>query len=163
MSRLSLIVAMDLDRVIGRDNALPWRLPADLAYFKRMTLGKPVVMGRKTFESIGKPLPGRRNIVITTREDYDAPGCELAASIDAALDACADADEIMLIGGASLYRQTLSRADRLYITLIHHRFTGDTRFPEFDSKAWRVESREDFEGDHSNPYPFSFINFVREF
>ena len=163
MSLLSLIVAMDQDRVIGRDNALPWRLPADLAHFKRTTMGKPVVMGRKTHASIGRPLPGRRNLVVTSNMDYRAPGCEVVAGIDAALGACGDADEIMLIGGASLYAQTLPRADRLYVTLIHHRFDGDTWFPEFDTEAWRVENRQDFEPDHSNSYPYSFIKFTREF
>ncbi len=163
MSLLSLIVAMDQDRVIGRDNALPWHLPADLAHFKRATLGKPVVMGRKTHASIGRPLPGRRNLVVTSNPDYDAPGCEIVAGIDAALAACDDTEEIMLIGGATLYAQTLARADCLYVTLIHHRFDGDTRFPEFDAGAWRVENRQDFAPDHNNPYPFSFIKFTREF
>ncbi len=163
MSLLSLIVAMDERRVIGQDNALPWHLPADLAHFRRTTMGKPIVMGRKTHTSIGRPLPGRRNLVVTTNPHYDAPGCEIVAGIDAALVACAEADEVMLIGGATLYAQTLARADRLYVTLIHHRFDGDTWFPEFDSAAWRVENRQDFAPDHSNPYPFSFIKFTREF
>lgn len=163
MSLLSLIVAMDENRVIGHDNALPWCLPADLAHFKRMTMGKPVVMGRKTHESIGRPLPGRRNLVVTSNPDYDAPGCEVVAGIDAALTACEDAKEVMLIGGATLYAQTLARADRLYVTLIHHEFDGDTWFPEFDSAAWRVENRQDFAPDQSNPHPFSFIKFIREF
>ncbi len=163
MSLLSLIVAMDENRLIGRDNGLPWQLPADLAHFKRVTMGKPVVMGRKTHASIGRPLPGRRNLVVTSNPDYDAPGCEIAADIDAALEACGDADEVMLIGGATLYAQTLPRADRLYVTLIHHRFSGDTWFPEFDTAAWRVESRQDFAADHGNPYPYSFIIFIREF
>lgn len=163
MSLLSLIVAMDENRLIGRDNALPWRLPADLAYFKRTTMGKPVVMGRKTHASIGRPLPGRRNLVVTSNPHYPATGCEIVAGIDAALAACDDADEIMLIGGASLYAQTLARADRLYVTLIHHRFEGDSWFPEFDRDAWQVDFRQDFEPDHSNSYPYSFIRFTREF
>ncbi len=163
MSLLSLIVAMDENRVIGRDNALPWHLPADLAHFKRTTMGKPIVMGRKTHASIGRPLPGRRNLVVTSNPHYDAPGCEIVPGIDAALAACADAEEVMLIGGATLYAQTLARADRLYVTLIHYRFEGDTWFPEFDSAAWRVENREDFSADQDNPHSFSFIKFIREF
>lgn len=163
MTKLSLIVAMDEDRLIGTNNGLPWNLPADLAFFKRTTMGKPIVMGRKTFESIGRPLPGRRNIVVTRDPDFSAEGCDIANSIDAALDLCADDDEIMLIGGASLYQQSLSRATQLYITQIHHRFAGDTWFPDFDESEWRVESREDFDADANNAYACSFIKFVREF
>ena len=161
MTCLSLIVAMDENRLIGRNNELPWHMPADLAYFRRTTLGKPVIMGRKTFDSIGKPLPGRRNIVITRNPGFAAAGCETVDGIDAALALCAEDEEVMLIGGASLYAQALDRADRLYVTLIHHDFEGDTWFPEYDSTEWRVENREDFDPDHSNPYPYSFIKSVR--
>ena len=163
MTKLSLIVAMDKNRLIGSNNGLPWHLPADLAFFKRTTMGKPIVMGRKTFESIGRPLPGRRNIVVTRDPDFSAEGCDIANSIDAALALCADDDEVMLIGGASLYQQSLSRATQLYVTQIHHRFGGDTWFPDFDESEWRVESREDCDADPSNAYAYSFIKFVREF
>ena len=163
MTELSLIVAMDQNRLIGSDNQLPWHLPADLKFFKQTTLGKPIVMGRKTFESIGKALPGRRNIVVTRNAEYRAEGCEIAADIDSALALCDDADEIMLIGGASLYEQSMERATNLYITEIHHVFSGDTWFPEIDKSIWREEIREDHDADHSNPYAFSFIKFVREF
>ncbi len=163
MTELSIIVAMDENRLIGSDNRLPWHLPADLAFFKRTTMGKPIVMGRKTFESIGKALPGRRNIVITRNPEYSADGVEIVHDIDAAMALCAASEEIMLIGGANLYAQTLPRATRLYITRIHHAFDGDTWFPELDENAWRVEKREDFDPDHGNPYPYSFIKFVREF
>ncbi|MDH3859059.1 MAG: type 3 dihydrofolate reductase [Gammaproteobacteria bacterium] len=162
MKILSLIVAMDENHLIGRNNSLPWHLPADLAYFKRTTMGKPVVMGRKTFESIGKPLPGRRNIVITRNADFNAPGCEIADSIEAAMSLAHDDDEVMLIGGASLYQQTIERATKLYITRIHQSFNGDTWFPEFDLSDWKEEHREDFEADHSNRYAYSFIKYVRE-
>jgi len=162
MKSLSLIVAMDENRLIGRNNSLPWHLPADLAYFKRTTMGKPVVMGRKTFESIGKPLAGRRNIVITGNADYYAPGCEIADSIEAAISLVDEHHEIMLIGGASLYQQTIERATKLYITRIHHSFEGDTWFPEFDLSEWKQEYREDFEADNSNRYAYSFIKYVRE-
>lgn len=163
MTKFSLIVAMDENRLIGSNNGLPWHLPADLAFFKRTTMGKPIVMGRKTFESIGRPLPGRRNIVVTRDPDFSAAGCDIANSIDAALDLCADDEEVMLIGGASLYHQSLSRATQLYITQIHHRFDGDTWFPDFDESEWRVESREDCDADPGNAYAYSFIKFVREF
>ena len=163
MTKLSLIVAMDENRLIGSNNGLPWNLPADLAFFKRTTLGKPIVMGRKTFESIGRPLPGRRNIVVTRDPGFSAEGCDIANSIDAALDLCTDDEEVMLIGGASLYQQSLARATQLYITRIHHRFTGDTWFPDFDESEWRVEIQEDCEADPNNAHAYSFIKFVREF
>lgn len=162
MTMLSLIVAMDNNQLIGKDNALPWRLPADLAYFKRTTMGKPILMGRKTYESIGRPLPGRQNIVITRNREFSAHGCDLASSLDEALGLCANSDEAMLIGGASLYQQALERISKMYVTRIHHSFDGNTWFPEVDFSAWEVENREDFDADHSNPYPYSFINFVRE-
>jgi len=162
MTRLSLIVAMDDNRLIGSNNGLPWHLPADLAFFKRTTMGKPIIMGRKTFESIGKPLPGRRNIVVTRDPNFTAEGCEIANSIDAAIGLCHHDEEIMLIGGASLYQQSFARATDLYITRIHHCFDGDTWFPDFDESEWKIENREYFEADHSNPYACSFIKFVRE-
>ncbi|MGD2171697.1 MAG: dihydrofolate reductase [Gammaproteobacteria bacterium] len=162
MTQLSLIVAMDENRLIGSARGLPWRMPADLEYFKRTTMGKPVVMGRVTFESIGRALPGRRNIVITRDPQFSAADCEVAGGIDEALALCAEADEIMLIGGASLYRQTLQRASRLYLTRIHHSFEGDTWFPEFEESDWQLESEQRFEADSSNPYAFSVQKFVRE-
>lgn len=163
MTKISLIAAMDSNRLIGSHNALPWHLPADLAFFKRTTMGKPILMGRKTYESIGNPLPGRHNIVMTGNPDFTATGCDIVGSIDTALSLCDDSDEIMLIGGASLYQQAIKRATRMYITFIHHCFEGDTWFPEFDSDDWIEQNREDFDPDHSNPYAYSFINFVREF
>ena len=162
MTRLSLIVAMDENRLIGNDNQLPWHLPADLAFFKRTTMGKPILMGRKTFQSIGRPLPGRRNIVITRDRNFVAQGCELSNSIDAALALCGDAEEVMLIGGASLYEQTLERADTLYITRIQHAFNGDTWFPEFDESDWKTANLQDRAADDSNPYPVSFVKYVKE-
>jgi len=161
-TNLSLIVAMDENRLIGARNQLPWHLPADLALFKRTTMGKPIIMGRKTFESIGKPLPGRRNIVITRDSALQAPGCEICHGIDAALAICSADDEVMLIGGASLYQQTLALASCMYITRIHHRFSGDTWFPEFSARSWNIEEKQDFAANESNPYPFSFVKYVRE-
>ena len=162
MTCLSLIVAMDQNRLIGSNNALPWHLPADLAFFKRTTMGKPILMGRKTHESIGKPLPGRQNIVISRDPEFRAPGCDLACGLDAALELAGPADEVMLIGGASLYRLALPRVEKMYITEIHHVFQGDTWFPEIDEQLWKPKFREDFEPDHNNRYPYSFIKFVRE-
>jgi len=159
---LSLIVAMDRNRLIGSDNGLPWHLPADLAFFKRTTMGKPIVMGRRTFESIGKALPGRQNIVVTRKPGFEAPGCEVAGGIDQAIALCPPSSEVMLIGGASLYDQTLARAACLYLTRIHHEFEGDTWFPELDESQWRIETREDFTADERNPYAYSFIKYVRE-
>jgi dihydrofolate reductase len=163
MTDLSLIVAMDDNRLIGSNNNLPWQLPADLAFFKRTTMGKPIIMGRKTFISIGRPLPGRRNIVITRDTDFSVDGCEIANGIETALALCSDAEEVMFIGGASLYQQIIDQASQLYITHIHHSFEGDTWFPEIDLKLWKQASREDHEADHDNPFAYSFIKFVREF
>jgi len=163
MTELSLIVAMDDNRLIGSNNNLPWQMPADLAFFKRTTMGKPIIMGRKTFASIGRPLPGRRNIVITRDSGFSATGCEIASGIKAALSFCSDAEEVMLIGGASLYQQTIDQATRLYITRIHHSFEGDTWFPEIDLSLWKQETREEHGADHSNPYAYSFVKYVREY
>lgn len=163
MTVLSLIVAMDANRLIGADNGLPWHLPADLAFFKRVTLGKPVLMGRKTQQSIGRPLPGRRNIVISRDPAFRAEGCELAAGLDQALEMVAGVEEAMLIGGASLYQQALPRVEQMYITRIQHEFSGDTWFPEFDEAEWRIEFCENFEAGHKHEYNFSFIKYVREF
>ena len=159
---LSLVCAMDSNRLIGKDNALPWRLPADLAFFKRTTMGKPIIMGRKTFASIGKALPGRQNIVVTRDPEFDAPGCDIAPSLEQATTLAGNVDEVMLIGGASLYEQTINSADCIYITLIHHVFSGDTWFPEIKTDLWKLSSREDFDADETNPYRYSFIKFVRE-
>jgi len=153
---IALIVAMAENRVIGRDNQLPWRLSADLKHFKRVTLGKPVVMGRKTWESIGRPLPGRDNIVVTRAMDYTAAGAQVVHSIDAALRAAGDAPEIMVIGGARLYEQTLERAGRIYLTLVHAVVEGDALFPCIDPDAWRVIGSESFRADDRNEYDYSF-------
>ena len=162
MTHLSLIVAMDENRLIGSANQLPWHLPADLAFFKRTTMGKPIIMGRKTFESIGKPLPGRRNIIITRNSDFSADGCDVVSDIEAALARCAGADELMLIGGASLYGQLLEQASNMYITRIHHAFSGDTWFPEFDVRHWKISEQQDFDPDQSNSFAYSFVKYVRE-
>jgi dihydrofolate reductase len=142
MAEISLIVAAAENDVIGRDGGLPWHLPADLARFKSLTMGKPIVMGRRTFESIGKPLPGRRNIVVTRQADYEAPGCEVVGSVDAAIAAAGDVEEIMVIGGSRLYEAFLPLADRIYLTRVYADVGGDTCFPTLEAGAWRVVSRE---------------------
>jgi dihydrofolate reductase len=162
MTHLSLIVAMDENRLIGNDNQLPWRLPADLAFFKRTTMGKPIIMGRKTFDSIGRPLPGRRNIVITRDPEFSAEGCEVVHGIEAALAGCNEHDELMLIGGATLYEQILDQVSCMYVTRIHHSFSGDTWFPEFDDRHWRISEQQDFDPDQSNSFAYSFVKYVRE-
>ena len=129
--RLSICVAMAENRVIGKDNKMPWHLSADLRYFKKITMGKPILMGRKTYESIGRPLPGRQNIIISRNPDYQQLGCEVYHSIDSAIDACSGKEELMIIGGASFYQAMLPKASYLYLTRIHKTFDGDTFFPEF--------------------------------
>ena len=161
--KLSLIWAMDQNRLIGNNNSLPWYLPADLAFFKRTTMGKPMIMGRKTFDSIGRPLPGRQNIVITRDSTFSAQGCDIANSIEEAMSLVSEEkQEAMLIGGASLYLQMLEQADTLYITQIHHTFSGDTWFPEMDMSQWSEVYREDFEADEKNLHAYSFMQYERK-
>jgi dihydrofolate reductase len=161
--KLSLIWAMDQNRLIGNNNSLPWYLPADLAFFKRTTMGKPMIMGRKTFDSIGRPLPGRQNIVITRDSTFSAEGCDIANSIEEAMSLVSEEkQEAMLIGGASLYLQMLAQADTLYLTQIHHTFSGDTWFPEMDMSQWSEVYREDFEADEKNLHAYSFMQYQRK-
>ncbi|MDX2418241.1 MAG: type 3 dihydrofolate reductase [Xanthomonadales bacterium] len=159
--KISIIVAMAANGVIGRDNQLPWHLPADLKHFKQTTMGKPILMGRKTWESIGRPLPGRTNIVITRDSAYTAAGCEVVHSIDAAITAAGEQDEVMVIGGAELYRQVLPATDTIYLTRIHEAFEGDTRFPEMRDTEWHQVERVDFEADEKNSHGYSFIRLDR--
>ena len=158
---ITFVVAMSENRVIGRDNGLPWNLPADLRHFKRTTMGKPVLMGRKTFEAIGRALPGRRNIVVSTAPGFEAPGCETATSIDEALALVAGDAEIMVIGGASFYEQLLPKADRIHLTLVHATLEGDAWFPQLDPSQWREIRREDHPADERNDYPYSFLVYER--
>lgn len=160
-TRICLIAAMAANGIIGRNNALPWHLPADLKRFKALTTGHPVVMGRKTYESIGKPLPQRRNLVITRNRGYSAPGCEVVHSLDAALAACRDAPEIFVIGGAELYRESLPYAQCLEFTEIHAEFEGDASFPEFAMDQWRETAREVHEGEAGVPFRYDFVRYER--
>ena len=158
---ISLIWAVARNGVIGKGNTLPWRLPADLRYFRACTTGHPIIMGRKNYEDIGKPLPGRRNIVVTRQPAYTAPGCTVVHSVEQALAAAGAEEEVFVIGGADIYRQTLDAADRLYITEIDADIEGDTYFPEFDRRLWREVRREGHAADASNPYPYSFVLLER--
>ncbi len=135
---ISIIVAMGRNRVIGKDNDLIWHLPADLKHFKETTMGKPVIMGRKTFESIGKPLPGRTNIVVTRNSQYKAKECLVAHSLEKALEMVSDKAEVFIAGGGEIYREAIPLADRMHITIIDHSFEGDTYFPEFSKKEWEI-------------------------
>ncbi|MBL7004602.1 MAG: dihydrofolate reductase [Gammaproteobacteria bacterium] len=139
---LSIITAMDRNQLIGKNNELPWHLPEDLAFFKKCTMNKPIIMGRNTFESIGRPLPGRTNIIISRNKDYLQDGCVVLDSIQSVLNYCKDEEEIMLIGGESLYKQWLPFAHQMYITEIDDTFEGDAWFPEYDKKQWIREWEE---------------------
>ncbi|HYE36701.1 dihydrofolate reductase [Methylocaldum sp.] len=159
--KISLIVAMGENRVIGVDNRMPWHLSADLKRFKQITMGKPLIMGRKTHESIGRPLPGRKNIVLTSERQYAAPGCVVVHSLEDALNE-ADADEAMVIGGATLYEELLPKADRLYLTLVYGEFAGDTFFPEIECKEWRELERVDVNEDPDSGLSYSFLLLERQ-
>lgn len=159
---VSIIAAMDRNRLIGNKNQLPWHLPADLAHFKRVTMGKPVIMGRKTYESIGRPLPGRTNIVLTRSADFHAEGVLTATTLEQALEIAAGEAEVMVIGGSSIYELVLPKADRLYLTYIEHAYQGDAWFPEFDQQQWRVSASEQHTADEKNPCNYSFITYERK-
>lgn len=160
--QISIIAAITDDRLIGVGNQLIWHLPADLKHFKTVTMGKPIIMGRKTHEAIGKPLPGRRNIVISRQKDFNSEGCEVFASLEAALIALQDYSEVMIIGGSEIYAAALPKADTMLLTLVHHAFTGDTYFPKWNARNWQEIEREDFEPDENNKYPYSFIVLKRK-
>ncbi len=159
---ITLIVAKDENGVIGHQGRLPWRLPADMKYFKTVTMGKPLIMGRHTYESIGKPLPGRTNIVVTKDAGYQAPGCLVVHSVEEALTVVVDHPEVMVMGGATLYEQLLPRAGKLYVTEVHAQVAGETYFPAFNIDEWRELSRSDHAADHNNPYAYSFVVLERK-
>lgn len=163
MTTLSMIVAHADNRIIGKDNDMPWHLPADLAYFKKTTLGKPVIMGRKTYESIGRPLPGRKNIVISRDENYQANGTETVTSVEQALKLVADVEEIMVIGGGAIYQHCLPFADKLYITHIDAQIDGDTQFPAYDiDNDWQKIASEHCSADEKNRYNLEFCVYQRK-
>jgi len=160
---LALIVAASENNVIGKNNQLPWYLPGDLKYFKAITMAKPVIMGRKTFESIGKPLPGRDNIVITRNADYQADGIKVVTSLEEAIELAESitlinsGEEIMIIGGAQIYKQALAMADRVYLTRVHRHVEGDAFFPELETDQWQEVAREDIAAEEPNPFDFSYL------
>lgn len=159
---VSFVVAAAENGVIGRDNQLIWHLPADLKHFKQLTQGHPVVMGRRTYESIGRPLPNRTNLIVTRQQDWQAANCEVLYSLPAALERASQLDEeVFVIGGAEIYRQALPAADVIYLTEVHHDFEGDVTFPELDHAIWREESRQRHEVDEKHAYPFSFVTLRR--
>lgn len=153
---ITLIVAVADSGVIGRDNSLPWHLPEDLKRFKRLTLGKPIVMGRKTFESIGKPLPGRQNIVVTRDTNYRREGVTVVHDADAALRAAGQVAEVMVIGGAELFRALLPRAGRIHLTRVHGNIPGDVMWPALDEREWKVVERESHAADDRHAWPMTF-------
>ena len=156
----SIVVAIAKNNAIGKNNQLLWHLPKDLKHFKEITSGHTIIMGRKTYESVGKPLPNRRNIIIT-RQNITIDGCEVVNSIDEALKLCAGEDEVFIVGGAEIYKQAISLTDRIYLTIVHQEFEGDTYFPEIKGDAWKETEREDHETDEKNLFPYSFITLER--
>ena len=159
---VSIIAAMDRNRLIGNNNQLPWHLPADLAHFKRVTMGKPIIMGRKTYESIGRPLPGRTNIVLTRSPDFNAEGVLIANSLQQALDYVAVEEEVMVIGGSTIYELALPRADRLYLTYVEDSFEGDAWFPDFDLEQWSIVASEEHSADETNSSAYRFVAYARK-
>jgi len=160
--RRSLVVAMSRNRVIGRNNALPWRLPADLAFFKRTTLGHPVIMGRRTYESIGKPLPGRVNIVVTGRRGFAAPGCIVVHSMEEAYRAAGEVPEVAIIGGSAIFEEALPHADVIYLTEVDADVQGDVYFPPFDRSRFRETELERHAADERHAYPFRILKLERK-
>lgn len=163
MMTISLIWAMAQNRTIGVNNSLPWRLPEDLKNFKALTTGKPVIMGRKTWDSLGRPLPNRDNIVITRNPDLTLEGALVVASLEEGIELAKSKSpaEVMVIGGAEIYAQSLPMADRLYITLVHAEVDGDAHFPEFDLSVFKEIQRQDFRASEGNPYDYSFVTLEK--
>jgi len=159
--KISIVAAMTPERVMGHNNKMPWHLPADLKHFKEVTWGKPIVMGRKTFESIGRPLPGRENIVITRNRTLSIEGCTVVHSLEEAFEVLKDHSEIMVVGGADIYEQVLPLANTLYLTRIHQSFEGDTYFPAWDAKLWQEVQCEYHDSDADNPHPYTFFKYER--
>ncbi len=161
MKKISLVVAMSDNGMIGQNNQLLWHLPNDLKHFKALTLNKPIIMGRKTYESIGKPLPNRQNIILTKARYLQVPGCEIVHSVNDALDVTNDAPEIMVIGGGEIYRLFMPLVSTMHITYVHTTIEGDVSFPEFDLSQWKEVSRENFTKDEKHLYDYSFVTLTR--
>ena len=164
---LSIICAMDEDMVIGRNNSLPWHLPEDLKHFRRTTMGKSIIMGRKTFESIGKPLAGRTNIIVTRNRDYEADNARIVNSLTEAVELAENiafidgSEEAFIIGGAELYEGALPLVNRMHLTMVHAKVEGDTWFPDFDVSQWEEVSSISYDEDETNPYPYSICRYER--
>ena len=158
---ISIIVAIGENRVIGKDNQLIWHLPADLKRFKQLTMGHAMLMGRKTFESIGKALPGRTTVIITRDKNYFKVNCLVADSIEHAFELCKNDNEIFIIGGAQIFEEAILFADKIYLTQIHQSFDGDVFFPEFENDHWKITFREDHKADEKNKYDYSFIDYEK--
>lgn len=159
---ISLIVAIADNRVIGKDNQLIWHLPADLIRFKQLTMGHHMVMGRKTFDSIGKALPGRTSVVITRQQDWKKENVITADSLQSALSLCGNDSEVFIIGGAQIFASALPLADKIYLTHIHHTFDGDVFFPKLKEDKWEITFDELHKADEKNPYDYSFINYEKK-
>ncbi len=162
--KLSIIAAVSNNNVIGNDNRLIWHMPADLKRFKNITMGHTLIMGRKTFQSIGKPLPGRKTIVVTRQKDFDTQGCQKASSFKEAIKLVKDQSEVFIAGGAEIYQQALEShyTKKIYLTRIFADFEGDTYFPELDTQKWQVIDRADYEPDEKNIYPYAFLEYKRK-
>ncbi len=164
--RIALVAALARNGIIGKGNALPWHLPADLRHFRRLTLGKPVLMGRRTYESIGHPLPERINIVVSRTPNYRAPGSIVVSSLEDGIEAgiamAGDCEELMVIGGAALYRAALPLAERLYLTRIEAEVEGDVRFVDYEEAEWEEVAREEHPADARNPFPYRFVTLQRK-
>ncbi len=159
---LSIIVAVANNNVIGKDNRLIWHIPADLKYFKSLTMGAPIIMGRKTYQSIGKPLPGRKSIIITRDMNYSADGCVVVHSLESAIAAAKEYNEAFIIGGEQIYRQAIGYADKIYLTRVYESFEGDSFFPEIDSTIWQLTEQKDNEIDEKNKFKYSFLTYTRK-
>ena len=159
---LCLCVAMDRNKLIGHNNALPWHLPADLKHFRAITMGKPIIMGRKTYESIGRPLPGRKNIVLSRNPNLTIVGCQVLQRIEELLILEKQYRESVLIGGATLYKELLPKVQRMYVTWVHGTFVGDTYFPDYHPEKWQEVERFDYPADAQNRYPYSFAVLMQK-
>lgn len=159
--KVSFVVAVSENNCIGKDNQLLWHLPEDLKHFKNITTGGTIIMGRKTFESIGKPLPNRISIVITTQKNFDAKGALVVSSLDVALEKCKNKEEVFIVGGGEIYKYSLPFTDFIYLTKVHHHFEGDTFFPALNPLEWEVVMESYHDADEKHAFPYSFINYKR--
>lgn len=158
---ITIIAAIAENNALGKDNQLIWHLPADLKRFKKVTSNHPVIMGRKTFESLGKPLPNRTNIIITRNVNFKAEGCVVVNSLQQAIEISKGDEDPFILGGAEIYKQAIEIADKLDLTFVHHQFEADAFFPEIDKTIWTETSRETFKADDKNKYDFSFVSYIR--